>query len=55
MENPPEAPELLAGRISATERLNQGSNKIKIEALDVKGAKFEKEWSCNIIRRTGSR
>lgn len=43
MENPPEAPELLAGRISATERLNQGSNKIKIEALDVKGAKFEKE------------
>jgi len=43
METPPDAPELLAGRISPGELLAPGANKLKIEAVDIKGAKQKRE------------
>jgi hypothetical protein len=43
MEVPQDAPELIAGRISPGEKLKPGLNKVKIEALDIKGNKCEKE------------
>jgi hypothetical protein len=43
MDVPQDAPELLAGRISPGEKLKPGANKVRIEALDIRGNKRERD------------
>jgi hypothetical protein len=43
MDLPQDAPELLAGRISPGKKLKPGANKVRIEALDIRGNKREKD------------
>ncbi len=43
MEVTQDAPEIIAGRISAGEKLKPGTNRVRIEALDIKGVKCVRE------------
>ena len=43
MEITQDAPEIIAGRISAGEKLKPGTNRVRIEALDIKGVKCVRE------------
>ena len=43
MDVPQDAPELLAGRISPGKKLKPGANKVRIEALDIRGIKRERD------------
>jgi hypothetical protein len=43
MDVPQDAPELLVGRISPGEKLKPGANKVKIEALDIRGNERERD------------